>query len=380
MVQKNRLRDQDVHKIIDTYERLIDIPYYARMVPFSEISDSKNEYNLNLTRYIDNARQEDLQNIEGHIQGGIPKIDVDALSEYWEIFPSLKDILFDKSDRIDFLKLKIPYVDLKTTISNHSEFNLFNKLVIKSFEDWQNKNIPYLQNLKKGSSPKIIIKSLSEDLLTRFKSISLIDEYRLYQHLMDYWSEMMQDECYLISDVGWKDGAKPFEVIKIKNSNNKLVWPKVSYDFLKKKKRFKSDLIPSAVLVAKYFFNDKKNIENLQNNLVLLEQEIQEIIEDNNEDEALLFDLIENEGERPKINLKSINARLKEINTDVNFVDEKEALCKLKVLLEQQKELRKIKALEEELDIKIESKYSNLEDDIKKLVIYERWVKKYPFI
>ena len=119
------------------------------------VLDSKNEYNLNLTRYIDNARQEDLQNIEGHIQGGIPKIDVDALSEYWEIFPSLKDILFDKSDRIDFLKLKIPYVDLKTTISNHSEFNLFNKLVISFFEDWQNKNIPYLQNLKKGVAPKL---------------------------------------------------------------------------------------------------------------------------------------------------------------------------------------------------------------------------------
>ena len=73
---KNRLRSQDIHKIVDIFNRQVELPKFSRMVPFAEIE--KNEFNLNLPRYIDSQEAEDIQDIEGHLKGGIPKADVDT--------------------------------------------------------------------------------------------------------------------------------------------------------------------------------------------------------------------------------------------------------------------------------------------------------------
>jgi type I restriction enzyme M protein len=43
---KNRLRTQDLHKIVDTFNKQIEIDRYSRMVPMTEIADPKNDYNL----------------------------------------------------------------------------------------------------------------------------------------------------------------------------------------------------------------------------------------------------------------------------------------------------------------------------------------------
>src|SRR6185295_15182440 len=83
---KNRLRQQDVRRIVDVFTQQLEIPRYSRMVPFAEISDSKNDYNLNIPRYIDSGEPEDIQDIEAHLLGGIPNRDLDALESYWQVF------------------------------------------------------------------------------------------------------------------------------------------------------------------------------------------------------------------------------------------------------------------------------------------------------
>ena len=87
---KNRLRAQDIHKIVDTFTRQVEIPGYSRMVPLAEISDPKNDFNLNLPRYIDSTEPEDLQDIDAHLRGGIPNRDIDALERYWQVFPGVR--------------------------------------------------------------------------------------------------------------------------------------------------------------------------------------------------------------------------------------------------------------------------------------------------
>src|SRR5205814_5750744 len=89
---QNRLRAMDIHRIVDTFNKLADVPKYARIVSFDEIE--KNEFNLNLPRYIDTQTPEDLQDIEGHLRGGIPVADVDALERYWAVCPQLRRSLF----------------------------------------------------------------------------------------------------------------------------------------------------------------------------------------------------------------------------------------------------------------------------------------------
>src|SRR2546426_8934138 len=123
---KNRLREQDMHKIVDTFTRQADVPRYARMVPRNEVADSKNDFNLNLPRYIDSTEPEDLQDIDGHLRGGIPTRDIDSLKSYWDVFPSVRHDLFVDADRPGYSNPKIEATQVKAAIFGHPEFTAFN--------------------------------------------------------------------------------------------------------------------------------------------------------------------------------------------------------------------------------------------------------------
>jgi type I restriction enzyme M protein len=375
---KNRLREQDIHKIVSSHNNLTDIPGYSRMVAFAEISEAKNDFNLNLPRYIDSSEPEDMQSIDGHLQGGIPKNDVDALNPYWEVIPSVRNLLFESAGRPDFVKLKIPIEEVKNKTLTHPEFESFNKLAVKVFNDWKKFCFPNLENFKKGSYTKELILSLSEDLINRFKSIPLVKPYDLYQHLMDYWAETMQDDCYLVSNSGWLESVKPREVVKVKNANGKLAWPKEDFDYLKGKRRFKSNLLPKNILIDHYFNDNQKNIESLQIQISEFDIKIQEMIDENSGEDGLLDEVIEGEEDKQKITIKSVKARLKEINQDPNFIDEYNKLKECSELLEKQTDLKnKLKIAQSDLDIKLEDKYSKLkEEEIKSLAIENKWMNK----
>ena len=372
---KNRLREQDVHKIVDVYSKLTDIPRYSKMVSLKVINDKKNESNLNFSRYIDSSEHEDIQSIEAHVIGDIPEYDINKLDNYWKVFPDLRSLLFDQTKKSNFLKLKLSIDDVKKTILSHTKFVLFNENINNIFLEWKKVNNPLLKNFKQNNSPKKLISLLSEDLLYRYNSTPLLNSYNLYQHLMDYWEDKMKDDCYLISDIGWKEATKINKVIKIKDANNKLVWPKEPFDFIKGKDRYKSDLLPSSILIDKYFNSENSVIESFKDQLSELEKRMQDMINENNGEDGLLFDVIDGEGEKQKISLKSIKARLKEIKDNDEFSDETEKLKEYSVFLDNQKILKnKIKTAQIDLNIKLESKYNQLsENQIKDLIIEEKW-------
>jgi type I restriction enzyme M protein len=373
---KNRLREQDVHKIFDTYRKLNDTPRYSRMVPINEIQEIKNDFNLNLPRYIDSSKKEDLQNIDGHLRGGIPEIDIDSLDEYWNIIPNVRNLLFESAGRKNFLKLKLPITEIKSKIFSHPEFSSFNDTINKLFNKWKKSTVPLLKLFNRKDSPKKLNDKLSEELLSKFKSTPLVNAYDLYQHLMDYWVETMQDDCYLISELGWQNAIQPHEVVKIKNANGKLVWPKEPFDYTKGKRRFKSELLPSIILINKYFIVEQDNIEKLENDLSDINQTYQDMIEENIAEDSMLFDVIDDEGDKPKITAKSVKIRLKEIDEDPNFKDELKALKDCIVLFDKQYEVKnEIKTAQIDLEVKLINKYSKLkEDEIKIIVIENKWL------
>lgn len=372
---KNRLRDRDMHKIIKTFSKEIEIPGYSLKVPIEEIENTKNNFNLNLQRYIDSAEIEDLQDIEGHMQGGIPDRDLDDLSYYWKIFPSLRKLLF-KKNRDGYSSLNISHNSIKSFIFNHSEFKDFNVKINKLFEKFISDNIPQLKKISINDNPKIIIKTITESLLSTFKASPIIDEYNIYQQFMDYLQDIMQDDFYLITEEGWLKSSQPREIFKVKNKdNNKLVWSE-PHDYFKNKRRFKSDLIPVDILVSKYFILERDAIKDLKNQLIILEQKINETIEENNGEDGLLTELFEGEGDKQKITTKGAKARLKEIEKDEDYSDERKVILDYLALLEKQTDLKnKYKVSQDELHIKAHNKYSKLkEEEIKMLVIEGKWL------
>ena len=377
---KNRLREQDIHKIVYAFTRFVEWPRYSRMVPLTEIADPKNDYNLNLPRYIDSAEPEDIQDIDGHLRGGIPERDLDALGEYWKVIPGVRSALFESAGRAGYAQLKLPIAEVKTTIFAHPEFTAFNQTTTKVFADWAQASTPKLKGFAQNGHPKQWIEALSEDLLARFKSTPLVNAYDVYQHLMDYWTETMQDDCYLIADAGWRAGAQLREVVKIKDANGKLVWLKEPFDFTKGKRRFKSDLIPAQILIARYFVTERDAIELLSVKLADVDQQLQEMMEENSdanvEDDGLLVEVIEGEGDKQKITAKAVKARLKEIGNDRDYADERKALQDYAVLLDKQTDIKaQLKAAQDDLEAKLDAKYPKLtEEEIKTLVVDDKWL------
>ena len=374
---KNRLREQDLHRIVDTFTRQAEVPRYARMVPLDEIADPKNDFNLNLPRYIDSTEPEDLQDIDGHLRGGIPERDLDALGAYWSVLPGVRGVLFESAGRPGYARLKPALSEVKSAILGHAEFSAFNQQATQVFADWRKATTPRLTGFARDDHPKALIETIGEDLLAAFHKAPLLDAYDLYQHLMDYWAETMQDDAYLIAADGWVKGAQPREIVQVKDENNKLAWPE-PHDYLKGKRRFKSDLVPAAILVARYFAAERDAIEALDNQLAALEQQLDEMREENSGEDGLLAEVIEGEGDKQKIAAKAVKARLKEIGKDPLYADERAALETYADLLEQQSKAKsERKAVQEELDRKIDAKYPKLsEAEIKTLVVDDKWMAR----
>ena len=271
---KNRLRAQDIHRIVDTFRKADDISGYARMVPLEEIEN--NEFNLNLPRYINSQKEEDSQDIEGHLRGGIPATDIEAQKSYWDVYPTLRKALFDEC-RPFYYDLKVDKAELRSTIFEHPEFVGFQIEMRDLFDQWRCRSVDYLKKIERECNPKQVISDLSEDLLDHYSNKPLVNKYKIYQHLMDYWSETMQDDCYMIAADGWK--AETYRIIE-KAKNGK-----------EKDKGWTCDLIPKALVIARFFADEQAEINRLTAELDKVEAEKTDLKEEHGAEEGALVDV-----------------------------------------------------------------------------------------
>jgi type I restriction enzyme M protein len=354
---KNRLREQDIHRIVDTFTRQIDTPRYARMVLLSEIADPKNDFNLNLPRYIDSAEPEDLQDIDGHLRGGIPEGELDTLAKYWQVLPGIRAALFESVGRPGYARLKLPLPEVKPAIFGHAEFIAFNQTVTNRFEVWRTTATSQLTGFDKDGHPKALIGTIADALLATFKEAKLLDAYDIYQHLMDYWAETMQDDAYLIAADGWV--ARPARIVET-DKKGKI-----------KDKGWACDLIPKLIIVAHYFAQELAAIEAKQAKLEAATASRAELEEEHGGEERCL-------GVLDKIAKGDVNARLKEIRTDKEAKDEIAVLKSWMELAESETALKRaVKEQEAVLDRLAYEHYPRLtEAEIKTLVVDDKWMAK----
>lgn len=372
---KNRLREQDIHKIVDTFNSQTEIQKYSRLIPITEIADPKNDYNLNIPRYIDSQEEEDIQDIEAHLLGGIPKRDIDALENYWQVYPNLKNDLFKPIEgRPDYYELKIAKDEIKNTIYNHSEFIAFGKQMEQVFEQWKTETIAYTKALDKGLRPKNEIHKISENLLKHYDNKQLTDKYAMYQHLMDYWSpdgneEAMQDDFYEIAADGWEAGKEvKRKEKKTKKGDKEIVKQIAGIEGLEGR------LIPPALIIQEYFAEEQRAIEELEAQAEALKTQMQEMIDEHGGEDGLLANAIDNKGKISKANLAKAIKELGKRNED--NADEFDMLAAYKKLMDEEANTQtNIKAAKAELEKKIIAQYPKLSiDEIKTLVVEKKWM------
>ncbi|ELZ7232011.1 type I restriction-modification system subunit M [Vibrio parahaemolyticus] len=355
---KNRLRSQDIHKVVDVFTNQLALPRYSRMVPLSEIAE--NEYNLNIPRYIDSSEPEDLHDLSAHLKGGIPNADIDALERYWKVFPSIRQTLFE-DDRSGYSKALVEASKVKTTILEHAEFSAFAKRSMLPFASWMEEVA--LQEIQQGDNPKELIFEISEALLEKYADAELLSRYDVYQILMDYWADVMQDDVYVLVQDDWAAGKVLRELVAKKGE--KL---KETPDLIIGKTKYKAELIPPALIVARYFADKQANVDALRTKLDEAAQALETYIEENSGDEGLLNDAL---NDKDKVTKAIVTARLK-----VTIDKEEIAVLKQakKLFDAEASAKKKLKEAQEELDSTTFKQYAKLTiDDVKALVVEDKW-------
>src|SRR5690554_1512770 len=366
---KNRLREQDIHRIVDTFNKLNSVPGYARMVPFDEITDAKNDYNLNLPRYIDTSEPEDLHDIHAHLNGGIPVRDIDGdanalppipgLSAYWQALPGLRQALFTANAHPGYADLAVESGELKTTILQHPEFADFRSTIDGLFAQWRTRNTPVFKAFDIDDNPKTLITQVGEDLLETFRQAPLLNPYDIYQHLMDYWADTLQDDAYEITADGWV--AEPKRIVEEITSGKKKGQTK--------DKGWACDLIPKPYIVARYFADEQAELDALQAELDSASSRLTELEEEHGGEDGAFAEL-------DKINKGEVAKRLKEIKGDPDCAEEARVLKQWSAFEKQQGDLkRQIKEADDALDQLAYDQYAKLSvDEIKTLVVDDKWL------
>jgi type I restriction enzyme M protein len=267
-----------------------------------------------------------------------------------------------------YLRLRVAPQAINAAILDHPEFAGFKATVTARFAAWQTAASVQLKAFGKDGRPKVLIEALSESLLEAFRKVPLLDAYDVYQHLMDYAAETLEDDAYRIAEAGWIEAAKPQLIV-----DDKAKKTKARPDFAVGRRKYQAELIPPALLIARYFAKEQAAIEALEVSRAALEQQMEEMVEEQGGEGGLLE---EAKTDKDKFTKASVTARLKEIRTDREAADERQAVQAYLALIEQEAEIAaKLKTAEDALMEKVMTKYSKLGDvEIKTLVVDDKWL------
>ena len=356
---KNRLRERDIHLIVDTYLNQTQVDRYSRMVPITEIADAKNDYNLNLPRYIDTSDPEDLHDLDAHFNGGISNQDIDALASFWKVLPKLRKSLFVSAGRDGYSKLAVPANEVATTIADSEEFKKFSAQIHDSLVAWTTHAEKKMKTLGDKTRPKDFIVDLSEMLLNTFKGLPLVDSYEVYQGLMQLWEETLRDDVYMVIESGWEAGGK-LTALPAKAKGEKRTG---RVDFLINKVEFRSELIPPDLLIQTFFADEAQKVETAR---AAAEGRLNDLAEEYGGEEMLLSEYSNDKGEFTK-KLVTDGLKVKDLDKD-----EKRVLQEVSDAFDAEADAKKASKDLEELVI---ARYKKLtEAEIKTLLIQTKWI------
>lgn len=361
---KNRLRERDIYKIVTTFNEQIGTdPKYARFVPNEEIK-VKNDYNLNIPRYIDSSEPEDLQDIDAHLHGGIPAADVDSMEKYWTLFPNLKNKLFSPL-RDGYYKLNIEKDDVRSTIYSDEEFNAYAERMDMAFDAWKNEVDEGLRNINESVNIKKYIIRLSEALIAQYADMELIDKYDVYQVLLSYWQETMADDIFILVQDGYEAARETEQIIEVTED-------KKTKKEKQKIKGWEGKLIPKSLVEAAFFATERAKIDETQAVVDETQSRLDEMTEEHNAEDGVLSDCL---NDKDAVDMKAVSAKLKELQKTAPDSEEYRVLLEYTGLCDKVKKYSKIvKELNAALDEACKARYAALTmEQIKELLVNRKW-------
>ena len=259
--------------------------------------------------------------------------------------------------------------EVRTTIRNHPDFAAFRATIQTILDGWITANTPALTGIETGDRPNQLIHGIAEDILARFAAAPLIDKYESYQRLMSYWVEIMQDDVFIIAGVGWGAARELREARKETGTDGKVKWLEDG-DLTVNKARLVADVIPPALITARFFPDLQDKIDTATTRAEELGREIDDLVEEHGAEGGLLELALTETG---KLTAASVKAREKSGEADA---EERPLLKQAAKLIAAEAAAKKAaKEAEARLTEAVLKKYPELtEDEIRTLVVQDKWL------
>ena len=377
---KNRLREQDIERIVQTFLNQVEIPGYSRFVRYEDVV-KKNGGNLNVPRYIQKIDATLPQNIAAHLRGGIPRTDIESIDKLWRISPALKEKIFTCTDpKQGIYQLALPSVNLeKTVVDDDVVRRELSHETDALFNEWKESVKGALLGINLKTVPRDFIRSISLKLLEKFKNSKILDAYDVYDCLLNYWVAKLQDDVYAIKAGGYEVGREiDFEYAQKKAKDK--TGHAITVDDKSKEKSFDGALIPKEIIEQEYFVDDLKKIQMFTEEAEAINVQMEELREEESGEEGLLREVLNDKGDNiPKANLTKRLKEIKDKGTDKNEDgDEYTCLTRYKGLMDKRDaDLKKSKDARNALDKKLKDKYGELTvEEIKELLFEKKWMAK----
>jgi type I restriction enzyme M protein len=362
---KNRLRERDIHRIVDVFRTGEEVDGYSRLVPINEIAAADNSYNLNLPRYIDSTDAPDIQDLEGHLRGGIPDRDIDTFDPFWRVMPTLRDQLFRASDRIGYSDLQVSPNEILASFAQSNELAAWKGAVDAAIAQWAGAQRPKLLAIDASVRPKVMAAEMADELLRSTAGIPLVDPYAIFQRFMEYWDETMSDDVHMVVNSGWMEGAKPVKL---------LAKSKERVDFVVGKAKFHSELLPSSAVVERFMHGESTALTSAEERLAEAEAELDELLDEFGSEGGPLEDAVGDKGKFTKSGIRAATAAA--AVDDENAAVTGDLLRRCADALDQEAEGRaQIKATTAALNGVVARRYDTLKyTEVAELVVDDKWL------
>ena len=344
--KQNRLRACDVKKIADTYRERKDIPGFSRVVTRDEIR--RNEYNLNIPRYVDSSEAPVKYDIYATMFGGIPDSEIADLREYWEAFPSLRSEVFAPGKDCPYSSVRVG--DIAGAIQANSDVQDFKARFAQAFADFKvmlhQRLIDHVEDVKEVVESD----SISADIFRRAEDFPLVDKYAAYQILADHWTGIMSDV-----EIIQTEGFGACNVVEVKT---KMAKERNDDEEKEVPDGLKGRIIPFDLVQKTLFLADLDAIDALQSRIEAIDGEVDAVRDellgmedtekyfDAEKDNALILKEITTDS-KPKAEVdEDIKTLLKDIVSLKNEQKAKSAQIKTDRLALEEKTIKAIEGLD----------------------------------
>ena len=269
--KNNRLRACDIKRIVDTVTDRRDVPKFAKKVSREEIR--RNDYNLNIPRYVDSSEEAESWDIYASMFGGIPEKELDSLQKYWSVFPHLREEMFRE---VSPGYCEVKHSDIKSAVQEHEDVQLFRKQFRDAFRTLEDALHRTLVEEAETVNAVTAESDFTDDIFTRLKDIPLVDSYEAYQLLHDSWEKVIENDLEMIQTEGPAAATQvdPNLVLKKKNGKDQEV-----------QDGWKGHILPFELVQDALLSEEKEVISVKENRLAEIVSEYEEIFESLDEEE-----------------------------------------------------------------------------------------------